>query len=64
MRADDFRLYYIKMAWWKFLLISVLLVLFIVGEWLLTVLMMTVNLPVVVWNHLKALHRDTYRGKS
>jgi hypothetical protein len=62
MRARPPRIYDVEMAWWKFLLCAFLLILFIVGEWLLTVVLMTISLPFVAWGHLKAYYRETFRG--
>ena len=46
--------------WFKFLFMTVLMILFIFGEFLLTVLVMTASFPVVVWGHIKSFYMDTF----
>lgn len=46
--------------WLKFLLMAFLLILYILGEWLIALLLVTTSLPVVIWSHLKIFYREKF----
>lgn len=48
--------------WLKYIFFATLMVLYIIGEYLLCIIGVTVSLPLVVWRHLVALHRDFFNG--
>lgn len=52
------------MAWWKFVIAVICLILYIIGEWLITLLFMLACLPVVAWGYIKAFYEETYHGRS
>jgi hypothetical protein len=46
--------------WLKYILFATLLMLYIVGEYLIAILGVTISLPVNIWRHWVALHKDYF----
>lgn len=49
--------------WLKYILFATLMMLYIIGEYLIAIIGVTVTLPLNVWRHLVALHQDFFSDR-